>query len=104
MAYKVVITKDAELDLQGFIEYLLYEKQSEQAARNVLDDFELTKASLATVAGSIKLCENPRLRELGYRKIHFISHRYFMMYRVEGKLAIVDSIFHDLQDYESKMQ
>ena len=104
MTYKVVITSDAEADLRSFVEYLLYEKQSMQAARNVLNDFELTKASLATVAESIKLCDNPRLRELGYRKMHFISHRYFMLYRVEGMTAIVDNIFHDLQDYESKVQ
>ena len=43
MEYKVVITSDAEDDLDEFIRYLLYEKQSEQAASNVLDDFEATK-------------------------------------------------------------
>ena len=40
MEYKVVITSDAEDDLDEFIRYLLYEKQSEQAASNVLDDFQ----------------------------------------------------------------
>ena len=29
--------------------------------------------------------------------------RMRMMYRVEGDIAIVDNIFHDLQDYENKM-
>lgn len=103
MDYKVLITADAEADLEGFIRYLLYEKRSEQAASNVLDDFEATKQTLSKVAGSLKLCDNPKLSILGYRRINFMSHRYFMLYRLEGETAVVDNIFHELQDYENKM-
>ena len=103
MVYKVVLTEDAAADLDEFISYLLLEKGSEQAASNVLEDFKATKDSLSRVAGSLKLCENPRLRKLGYRRINFLSHRYFMLYRLEGDIAIVDNIFHELQDYENKM-
>ena len=59
-----------------------FEKKSEQTARNLLNDFEATKTSLSNVAGSLKLCDNPQLRELGYRRIKFLSHRYFMLYRM----------------------
>lgn len=69
----------------------------------MLNDFEATKISLAAVAGSIKLCDNPRLKALGYRRINFLSHRYFMLFRIEGNQVIVDNIFHKLQDYEKKM-
>ena len=103
MDYKVLITSDAEADLEGFIRYLLYEKKSEQAASNVLNDFEATKQILTKVAGSLKLCDNPKLSVLGYRRINFMSHRYFMLYRIEGETAVVDSIVHELQDYENKM-
>lgn len=103
MVYKVVLTSDAEEDLNRFIRYLLYEKKNEQAASSVLDDFEVTMQSLARVAGGIKLCGNPKLKMLGYRKIRFLSHRYFMLYRIKDNLVIVDGIFHELQDYESKI-
>lgn len=103
MDYKVLITSDAEADLEGFIRYLLYEKKSEQAASNVLNDFEATKQTLAKMAGSLKLCDNPKLSVLGYRRINFMSHRYFMLYRIEGETVVVDNIFHELQDYENKM-
>ena len=46
MDYKVLITSDAESDLEGFIRYLLYEKKSEQAASNVLNDFEAPTQTL----------------------------------------------------------
>ena len=104
MEYKVVITSDAEADLDGFIRYLLFEKKSNQAASNVLNDFEETKQNLANIAGSLQPCDNPHLNALGYRKIHFQRHRYFMLYRIEEDLAIVDNVFHELQDYENKIR
>lgn len=103
MDYKVVLMEGAEEDLDGFITYLLFEKKSEQAARNLLSDFEATKISLSNVAGSLKLCDNPKLKKLGYRRINFLSHRYFMLYRIEENTVFVDNIFHGLQDYENKM-
>lgn len=103
MDYKVVMMEGAEEDLERFVTYILFEKKSEQAAENLLNDFEATKVSLSRVAGSLKLCDNPRLKELGYRRINFLSHRYFMLYRIEENTVFVDNIFHELQDYESKM-
>ena len=96
MGYKVVVTSDAENDLDQFIQYLLFKKKNFQAAQNVLNDFEATKKSLAQVAESLKLCENPRLQM-------FLSYRYFMLYRIEEDIVFIDNIFHELQDYENRM-
>lgn len=103
MDYKIVLMKDAEKDFDRFITYLLFEKKSEQAARNLLSDFEATKISLSNVTGSLKFCDNPKLRELGYRRINFLSPRYFMLYCIKNDTVYVDNIFHELQDYENKM-
>ena len=103
MDYKVVVTKDAEEDLERFIKYLIFEKKSLQAAENVLNDYDATIESLRHVAGSLKLCDNPRLYQLKYRRINFLNHRYFMLYRIEDDVVIIDNIFHGLQDYEDKM-
>lgn len=103
MDYKVVVTKDAEEDLERFIQYLIVEKKSIQAAENVLDDYDATIESLAHVAGSLKLCDNPKLRELEYHRIHFLNHRYCMLYRIIDHVVVVDNIFHELQDYENKL-
>ena len=103
MDYKIVMTSDAEADLDAFIKYLLLEKKNEQAASNLLNDFEITKNTLSKVAGMLKLCDNPRLKVLGYRRINFQSHNYFMLYRIDKETVIIDKIFHELQDYEGKM-
>ena len=102
MAYKVIITSNAEDDLDRFLNYLVFYKENRKATLSVLEDFAATKDVLTEVAGSLKLCSNPRLNELGYRRINFQKHRYFMLYRIEGNLAIVDGIFHFLQDYKNK--
>ena len=103
MDYKVVVAADSEKDSKQYIRYLLVVRRSEQAAKNVLDDFEATIQSLKSVAGSLKPCDNPRLKKLGYRRINFLSHRYFMMYRIVENMVFIDHIFHELQDYENKM-
>lgn len=64
MDYNVVITSDAEKDLDSFIHYLLFEKKNEQAASSVLDDFEKTKQILSVVAGSLNYCANSQLKDL----------------------------------------
>ena len=103
MDYEVIVTKDAEEDLDRFLQYLVTEKKSSQAARNVLDDYDATIESLKHVAGSLKLCDNPRLNQLEYHRINFLNHRYFMLYRIVDHVVFVDSIFHELQYYENKM-
>lgn len=103
MDYKVIITEDAEADMDGFVYYLLFEKKNDQAASNLIDDFEDTIITLTHAAESFKVCENQHLMELGYRRINFKSHRYFMLYRVEDDTVYVDNVFHELQDYENKM-
>ena len=103
MDYNVVVTRDAEEDLERFIKYLISEKESMQAAENVLNDYDATIESLKHVAGSLKLCDNPRLRQLEYHRINFLNHRYFMLYRIVKNVVFVDNNFHDLQDYENKM-
>lgn len=103
MDYKVVVTRDAEEDLERFVKYLIMEKESMQAAENVLNDYDATIESLKHVAGSLKLCDNPGLRQLEYRRINFLNHRYFVLFRIVDNVVFVDNIFHELQDYENKI-
>ena len=104
MDYKVVVTSDAEDDLERFVNYLIFEKKNIQAAENVLNDYDATIESLKHVAGSLRLCDNPKLHQLKYRRINFLNHKYFMLYRIQDNVVFVDSIFHELQDYENAMR
>ena len=104
MDYEVFVTDDAEQDLDEFLWYLLTEKKSEQSAKNLLNDYQETLNELALVAGSLTPCKNDKLASLGYHRINFLHHNYFMLYRIEGHIAIVDNVFHGLQDYEKHLE
>ena len=93
MNYDIVLTENAKEDLEAFVSYSLHEKQNPQAARSILDDFDQTTDILSGTAG----------RALGYHRINFMSHRYFMLYRIEGNTVYVDNVFHELQDYENRI-
>lgn len=101
MGYRVVITDPAKHQLKMYIAYIAREFKSIQAARAIRDDARRTIRRLADIAGIYALCENELLAKYGYRKILFERHDFFMIYRIEGNLVIVDVIYHELQDYES---
>lgn len=65
MNYEVILTYPAKAQLAHAINYILCEFESEQAALNVINDAENTKSRLSHVVGSLKLCDDPKLRALG---------------------------------------
>ena len=99
--YDVILTDTAEAHAQRILDYLSFELENEQAVRNVEQDMKETVKRLSHLAGSLKPCDDPELRSLGYRTIHFKRHRYFMLYKIVEKRAYVIGIYHDLQDYEN---
>lgn len=99
--FEVIFTDNAKEQSQDIIDYIFFELNNAQAAYNVEQDMKQTTRLLSRVAGSLKLCESPRLRALGYRTIHLKHHNYFMLYRIQDNTVYVDAIYHDLQDYEN---
>lgn len=71
--YKVVIMRTAKAQIARILRYLRQDLGNEQAARNVKEDLEETKLRLSYTAGSLKLCDNPELRALGYRTIQSVG-------------------------------
>lgn len=104
MEYKVVLTSAAQIQFRNILNYLLYELESQQAATNVVNDFDDTISRLSHVAGSLKLCDDRILRAKGYRTIHFKKHQYFMVYTIDQNTAYIEGIYHDLQDYENTLR
>lgn len=67
--YKVVVTRSARSQLTQILCYLQQELGSEQAVQSVKTDMKDTKLRLSRIAGSLKLCEDSRLRFKSYMKI-----------------------------------
>lgn len=101
MVYKVVITPVAEHHLEMYVSYTLFTFKYKEYARAIIKDAKATKRRLAKIATTIPLCPNEELAKLGYRKISFSKHDFFMVYRIDGDTAVVEAMYHDLQDYEN---
>ena len=104
LTYKVVISEDALSDLRKYVDYLIHVKESLQAASNLLDDYDQTIDALSSVAGSLKLCDSPNMKKRNLRRINFLHHNYFMLYRFDGQTAFVTNIFHGLEDADNKLR
>ena len=104
MEYDIILSTQAQTQIREIIDYLFNDLKNQQAAINVMDDFEDTILRLSHTAGSLKFCDDSTLRTKGYRTIHFRKHKYLMLYTVDGNRACVEGIYHDLQDYESILQ
>ena len=104
LTYKVVISDEAISDLRRYVGYLINVKKTTQAASNLLDDYDETISTLSTVAGSLKMCESPKLRVRNLRRINFLHHNYFLLYQLEGDTAYVTNIFHGLEDVDNKLR
>ncbi len=100
-SFNVVIAPEALEQLNAYVQYIRCTLMNPTAAESVYNDAISTGAKLAETAGSIKLCENETLRHYGYRTIKFRHHQYVMVYRIDGRKAYVDGIFHQKQDYEN---
>ena len=101
VSYNVEISPTASRQLNNYIDYLQYTLLNEQAADSVLLDAYETIEQLETSAGSLKYCDHPELKALGYKKIKFKHHDYIMIYDVKNTTVQIKAIYHLLQDYEN---
>lgn len=99
MAYEVLLTDDAETDIQELYEYVTY-SDSIQAADHVLDRLEEISSTLA--ADPLRGSTPKELRSLGlgeYRQIFFKPYR--VVYRVLEKRVVIYLIADGRRDMQS---
>ncbi|MCM1267836.1 MAG: type II toxin-antitoxin system RelE/ParE family toxin [Bacteroidales bacterium] len=101
MQYKVEISDLANRQYDKFVDYIYNVLMNPQAAVNLMQDFDDTIEMLERQADSLGYCNSERLRKLGFHKVHFKRHKYLLVYRIKGKIVIIEGMYHELQDYEN---
>lgn len=104
MQYRVEMSDLASLQYDKILDYLAFAKKNPQAVHNVMDDFDNTIAQLENNAEVYGFCNDERLRNLGFHKIHFSKHDYLFVYRIVNDKVIVEGLYHELQDYENAIR
>lgn len=47
--------------------------------------------------------DSEKLKQRGLKRINFVKHNYFFLFRVKGNTVEIAAMFHRLEDYESKL-
>ena len=100
MAYKLVKTDSFQRDLDAAIGYIALSLENKIAAASLLDAIEQCYDGIERMPLMYEACHDPRLRELGYRKV--VIRNYIMVYQVDKDSETVNILrfFHGRQDYE----
>ncbi len=97
MAYKAVITREAQREYESIVSYLVSTLLSPAAADDFMNEFEYQVALTCEMPLMHPLSHLPELAALGYRPIHV--KRYVALYRIADDKIVIAHIFHQTQDY-----
>ncbi len=97
--YRVELTDSARRQLRTILEYLIFYLRNEQAYISVKTDFQKTIEQLEYQAGVIADSDSESLRKRDLKKIHFLSHKYVILFRIYKEVVYVVEIHHESEDY-----
>ena len=74
-----------------------------QAAQALFDDYRETRSILANIAGALADPDDEKLKRRGLKRINFLHHNYFMLFKIEKEKVFIVRVFHGLEDYQNKL-
>ena len=99
--YKVVVTEEAKRQMKKCLAYIRYNLNNEQAYESLKSDYQDTVLELSKSVGIIAEDTDENLRKREIKRIHFLRHRYVMLYTIEDDTAYIVEIHHELEDYRN---
>lgn len=103
MDYKLVISEYADELLDNLVYYLLYCLKNEQAAKHLLDGIESIYDRLETNPFQFPLSGDVYLANKGYHEAVVPQMDYIVIFDVREENVNVAGIFHQLENYQSKL-
>lgn len=103
MAYKLIISRKADENIDNIINYLVVNLSNRQAAEAVIEDIDDAYRKLEERAESYAYCSDSYLASKGYRKLPLSKHSYIILYRVEGDDVFISGVFHTRENYLQKL-
>lgn len=103
MAYKLIITEHADELLDNLVHHLLYRLKSEQAVLHLLDGMEKVYERLKENPLQFPLSRDTYLSNKGYHEAIVPQMDYVVVFGVKDNVVNVVGVFHQLENYQSKM-
>ena len=99
MAYKLIVSNNAEDDIDKIIGYIMNDLVNDQAAKAILDDIENAYLKLEEAAEIYPLCNDSYLASKGYRQLPLDKHGYLIIYQVLRDEVHIAGVFHTRDNY-----
>lgn len=104
MAYRLVITNEAEERIESRLQYILIELRNESAAIHYIESIETIYNIIESNPYVYALCRDNILGMMGYREAVFSDMNYKLIYRIEDNTVYVMGVFNDLEDHYNKLK
>ena len=98
--YEVIVSPEAEADLDRIVRYLAVELGNPPAATALVNKIDTRLHDLETMPAKFSFCKDFILRKFGYHRVS--AGGYLIIYRIdeEAKRVFIVHYYHTLQDYE----
>ena len=103
MAYKINVTEHANELLDNLVYNLIYCLRNEQAAKHLLDSIDTIYDRLEVNPFQFAECRDAYLAKRGYREAVVSQMNYIIVFDVRADVVNVVGIFHQLENYQSKL-
>jgi toxin ParE1/3/4 len=99
MVYKLIVSKEAHIDIDNIVTYIAVELANSSAAIDFLDDVERSYRAITNNPRMYSLCDDSILKKDGYRKI--VIRNYLVFYRIdeEKKIIIIVRVIYGGRNY-----
>lgn len=103
MAYKLNVTEYADELLDNLVYHLIYRLKNKQAAKHLLDSIDVVYDRLEVNPYQYAECRDVYLAKKGYREAVVPQMNYIIIFDVSADVVNVVGIFHQLENYQSKL-
>ncbi len=103
MAYKLIITEHADELLDKLVHHLLYRIKNEQAALHLLNGMEKVYERLEENPLQFPLSRDTYLSNKAYHEAIVPQMDYVIVFSVKDNVVNVVGVFHQLENYQSKI-
>ncbi len=103
MAYKLNVTEHADELLDNLVYHLINRLKNKQAAKHLLDSIDGIYDRLVVNPFQFSECRDAYLAKKGYREAVVSHMNYIIIFDVRADVVNVVGIFHQLENYQSKL-
>jgi len=104
MAYKLIVTEQADMLISNLTGYLLFKLNNIDAAKHLLDELESVYLRLKENPYQFSQSKDNYLFGKGYREALLPEMNYRIVFRIEETQVYIVGVFHDREDYGFKVK